>query len=93
MAAPATHAHIISIHAAQEGCDGTSDVYFELNVRISIHAAQEGCDCKNKKRPVLPAPFQSTQPKRAATALGVKYKYVNYISIHAAQEGCDHGCA
>ena len=34
--------------------------------------------------------FQSTQPKRAATALSMFYQRQRYISIHAAQEGCDN---
>ena len=33
----------ISIHAAQEGCDGTDHGVKRADV-ISIHAAQEGCD-------------------------------------------------
>ena len=40
---------------------------------------------------VAPIPFQSTQPKRAATVLAVWQEAVLDISIHAAQEGCDHG--
>ena len=33
----------ISIHAAQEGCDGK--IYVDItDPNISIHAAQEGCD-------------------------------------------------
>ena len=58
----------ISIHAAQEGCDSDWPCYTLPFYRISIHAAQEGCDA-------VPLPinsnlriFQSTQPKRAATA-------------------------
>ena len=35
---------MISIHAAQEGCDRYSGVGDEENWTISIHAAQEGCD-------------------------------------------------
>ena len=34
---------MISIHAAQEGCDLSIDDITFLEV-ISIHAAQEGCD-------------------------------------------------
>ena len=37
------YAFIISIHAAQEGCDRV-ECGFETIVDISIHAAQEGCD-------------------------------------------------
>ena len=33
--------------------------------------------------------FQSTQPKRAATAAGQRHADGVAISIHAAQEGCD----
>ena len=33
--------------------------------------------------------FQSTQPKRAATAYNYLRSAGSYISIHAAQEGCD----
>ncbi len=33
--------------------------------------------------------FQSTQPKRAATAWQKERKFLQAISIHAAQEGCD----
>ena len=36
-------------------------------MRISIHAAQEGCDRKESKSLLISMPFQSTQPKRAAT--------------------------
>ena len=59
---------IISIHAAQEGCD------FESKRRlakptISIHAAQEGCDLIQLSVNMLTKLFQSTQPKRAATRL------------------------
>ena len=35
--------------------------------RISIHAAQEGCDSILPAVPPIKLPFQSTQPKRAAT--------------------------
>ena len=34
-------------------------------------------------------PFQSTQPKRAATETMLDYAGTTRISIHAAQEGCD----
>ena len=36
--------------------------------KISIHAAQEGCDFNRGGNPTLAVIFQSTQPKRAATA-------------------------
>ena len=61
---------MISIHAAQEGCDRVQKWYSEEPRTISIHAAQEGCDfmlcvtvIAGRER------FQSTQPKRAATKL------------------------
>ena len=58
---------------------------------ISIHAAQEGCDLlPNKKAPTIKV-FQSTQPKRAATAKFKPLARRRSISIHAAQEGCDTG--
>ena len=56
---------------------------------ISIHAAQEGCDWGWREFPTLPALFQSTQPKRAATARRPAFTAWQAISIHAAQEGCD----
>ena len=37
-------------------------------------------------------PFQSTQPKRAATSKADIAALQLSISIHAAQEGCDHRC-
>ena len=39
-----THPPKISIHAAQEGCDGAFVKIGILEDVISIHAAQEGCD-------------------------------------------------
>ena len=35
---------LISIHAAQEGCDSKFTSIYFVNWGISIHAAQEGCD-------------------------------------------------
>ena len=61
----------------------------ELDVEISIHAAQEGCDLCRVFINILPAGFQSTQPKRAATVSFVCGRCRTDISIHAAQEGCD----
>ena len=60
-------------------------------VKISIHAAQEGCDCTLYTAWLVKLVFQSTQPKRAATADGCSHSKISLsISIHAAQEGCDH---
>ena len=39
---------------------------------------------------ILAMQFQSTQPKRAATHIVIKYIPRIKISIHAAQEGCDN---
>ena len=39
-----TYLQNISIHAAQEGCDPTTDLIVLTDGNISIHAAQEGCD-------------------------------------------------
>ena len=57
---------VISIHAAQEGCDvcGNFDM---ADPTISIHAAQEGCDSSAGISSRSMSRFQSTQPKRAAT--------------------------
>ena len=58
----------ISIHAAQEGCDSNArQKRFVSN--ISIHAAQEGCDHISTSTICYNFKFQSTQPKRAATAM------------------------
>ena len=35
---------LISIHAAQEGCDQQVPADADFDMAISIHAAQEGCD-------------------------------------------------
>ena len=56
---------------------------------ISIHAAQEGCDPSWRQTVNITPIFQSTQPKRAATAGFSAYFSDSEISIHAAQEGCD----
>ena len=79
---------VISIHAAQEGCDSNA---YKKNHKpvISIHAAQEGCDCNVIISTKDFLPFQSTQPKRAATACDCDIATLVIISIHAAQEGCD----
>ena len=58
-------------------------------IAISIHAAQEGCDFLRIMLMLFMLIFQSTQPKRAATATGVDDYIFTKISIHAAQEGCD----
>ena len=80
----------ISIHAAQEGCDITASANFLKIKIISIHAAQEGCDRRKQAYCLAAALFQSTQPKRAATAEQRKNNPERVkISIHAAQEGCD----
>ena len=57
--------------------------------RISIHAALMGCDQATATE-ILTFPFQSTQPKRAATfQVRLIEECIPDISIHAAQEGCD----
>ena len=56
---------------------------------ISIHAAQEGCDRTTSWLKEIVKEFQSTQPKRAATADVQRAQVTAKISIHAAQEGCD----
>ena len=58
---------VISIHAAQEGCDGVTGRNEETQ-SISIHAAQEGCDDLADAFAAMDKQFQSTQPKRAATS-------------------------
>ena len=79
----------ISIHAAQEGCDITSPLIKGKGGTISIHAAQEGCDFTPPTAVCSKKPFQSTQPKRAATSPMDDFGSADFISIHAAQEGCD----
>ena len=59
---------LISIHAAQEGCDRNQWRTYYVGVIISIHAAQEGCDYNFFPKRTRLIWFQSTQPKRAATA-------------------------
>ena len=79
----------ISIHAAQEGCD---PVMFgkpgwrtdDFNPRSPRGLRQKRLGGKHHQ--VL---FQSTQPKRAATAGEHQDLLRQNISIHAAQEGCD----
>ena len=58
----------ISIHAAQEGCDLVAAQRIASQHYISIHAAQEGCDKQSVSKLTSGLEFQSTQPKRAATA-------------------------
>ena len=80
--------HYISIHAAQEGCDGVSIKpclpYYKFQSTQPKRAATltaENVFARIK--------FQSTQPKRAATLITLDAVNKAMISIHAAQEGCD----
>ena len=70
--APKNGTMVISIHAAQEGCDLMAKTADLPARKISIHAAQEGCDPRGlrPRSRLIGGPanrFQSTQPKRAAT--------------------------
>ena len=67
---------IISIHAAQEGCDNALERLQEQTEGISIHAAQEGCDRSVGIYAPMSILFQSTQPKRAATTQPRVWKVV-----------------
>ena len=80
---------LISIHAAQEGCDGIFLSGSWSRSCISIHAAQEGCDGIFLSIHYQTIRFQSTQPTRAVTVYVFNTKRIPQISIHAAQEGCD----
>ena len=80
---------IISIHAAQEGCDA-SETQIVITNYISIHAAQEGCDCSF---PIKKHPLKSISIHAAQEGCDLIYLLIaiirSGISIHAAQEGCD----
>ena len=80
---------IISIHAAQEGCDCFGTVtredgrHFNPRSPRGLRRVITGAAAGSSQ-------FQSTQPKRAATGRRSKRKCCKEtISIHAAQEGCD----
>ena len=79
---------LISIHAAQEGCDGKERRAISWKISISIHAAQEGCDRRRKTNcNALKISIHAAQE-----GCDIIYKYFPtkiLISIHAAQEGCD----
>ena len=85
---PFDYIKLISIHAAQEGCDGkclkTCPLLKDFNPRSprGLRPTFDGVYLKNSI-------FQSTQPKRAATDNLLPFTVKLIISIHAAQEGCD----
>ena len=53
----------ISIHAAQEGCDGNPALAQWLGMEISIHAAQEGCDRHPKHIWLFGSDFNPRSPR------------------------------
>ena len=84
------NALIISIHAAQEGCDkGIFIRYYAVG--ISIHAAQEGCDAPHFLLLVLLYAISIHAAQEGCDKKGIFIRYYAVgISIHAAQEGCDY---
>ena len=81
--------YLISIHAAQEGCDmlGAPAV---MRRSISIHAAQEGCDSTVWEIFYQSYDFNPRSPRGLRLALNKAHVSDAKISIHAAQEGCDN---
>ena len=61
-------AQVVSIHAAQAGCDLLHTLQPYITMIVSIHAAQAGCDLLKKEHNEREELFQFTQPKRAATS-------------------------
>ena len=85
---------MISIHAAQEGCDYVGRYVTKKLNGISIHAAQEGCDYYALA--VKDAPlYISIHAAQEGCDMQLPCRMclcVRQISIHAAQEGCDYQC-
>ena len=63
----AVYGILVSIHAAQAGCDLLACLKLRAYKLVSIHAAQAGCDTRLPKTSTRGFEFQFTQPKRAAT--------------------------
>ena len=80
---------IISIHAAQEGCDNNY-VFVDVDGKIiSIHAAQEGCDHYVYVKAFPRQYFNPRSPRGLRQMYDLTVPHDKFISIHAAQEGCD----
>ena len=79
---------VISIHAAQEGCDLALSASLLNSTKFQSTQPKRAATLPNKKAPTIKV-FQSTQPKRAATYVLLSLLSSCKISIHAAQEGCD----
>ena len=80
---------IISIHAAQEGCDVSASYAFVAAFCYFNPRSPRGLRLNSSSISSQISLFQSTQPKRAATKAILPYLDCKIISIHAAQEGCD----
>src|SRR5690606_5877119 len=78
----------ISIHASQAGCDLLQNLrspdsgYFNPRIPSGMRRVEDRAAAE-------PPQFQSTHPKRDATALIDLVELEVTISIHASQAGCD----
>ena len=81
-------AKMVSIHAAQMGCDQRQLVWFKPCM-VSIHAAQMGCDLLGGWTKLVIPCFNSRSPNGLRLFVGVVNRKSYCVSIHAAQMGCD----
>ena len=80
---------VISIHAAQEGCDANWQP-LDSQTLISIHAAQEGCDEVISYPAIATHDISIHAAQEGCDGFVVSVAVGGFdISIHAAQEGCD----
>ena len=69
---------VISIHAAQEGCDYIAALDDYIAAKISIHAAQEGCDAVAGQ---LPDRIKNFNPRSPRGLRRLYWLYCFYVKI------------
>ena len=80
---------VVSIHAAQAGCDFVG-VVNRKSYCVSIHAAQAGCDLHSScSSSLIYGCFKSRSPSGLRRGWSISSRRRRLVSIHAAQAGCD----
>ena len=80
---------VVSIHAAQAGCDFVG-VVNRKSYCVSIHAAQAGCDLHSScSSSLIYGCFNSRSPSGLRRGWSISSRRRRLVSIHAAQAGCD----
>ena len=79
---------IVSIHAAQAGCDQHRTCHQPLH-KVSIHAAQAGCDLETITHEKLKARVSIHAAQAGCDMVLALLRCLMRVSIHAAQAGCD----